>query len=108
MPISFSSCLQNLLKKSFAPVQYQDIYLQTKIVETFARIFEKKTIVLVKRTPSLGKTTLAYLLYQYYKNLGKPVFFIDGCHNISNSIIHLVDTCIMSGYHTATLNTLFY
>ena len=106
MPKSPAPSLRNLLKKSFAPVQYQDICPRTKTVETLARILEEKTVVHVRGTPSSGKTTLAHLLYRHYEDLGKPVFLIDGWHNIPNPIIHLVDECIMSGYHAATPSTL--
>ena len=97
---------RNLLRKSFVPVQYQDICPRTKTVETLAKILEEKTVVHVRGTPSSGKTTLAHLLYQHYEDLGKPVFLIDGWHSIPNPIIHLVDECIMSGYHAATPSTL--
>lgn len=106
MPTSPAPGSRNLLKKSFAPVQYQDICPRTKTVETLARILEENTVVHVRGTPSSGKTTLAHLLYRHYGDLGKPVFLIDGWHNIPNPITHLVDKCIMSGYHAAKPSTL--
>ncbi|MCJ1349276.1 hypothetical protein MMC31_007512, partial [Peltigera leucophlebia] len=53
-----------------------------------------------------GKTTLAHLLYRYYEDRGKPEILIHGWHNIPDPVIHLIDKCIMSGYHGVTTSTL--
>lgn len=92
--------------KSILALEYPDICLRTKTVETLASILEAKRVVHVRGTPSSGKTTLVHLLYQYYKGRGQAVVLIDGWHNIPDPTIHLVNRCIISGYDEATTSNL--
>ena len=96
----------HLPKKSILALDYPDISPRSKTVETLAGILETKRVVHVRGTPSSGKTTLANLLYQYYKDRGKAVVLIDGWHNIPDPTTHLVNRCIISGYDEATKSNL--
>jgi hypothetical protein len=45
---------------------------RNKTVKELVRIFDDKRVVLVRGTPACGKSTLARLLYRYYKKLKIP------------------------------------
>lgn len=76
----------------------QELAHEPKQLRHWPKILEEDKVVHIRGTPSSGKTTLAYLLYHYYKERGEPVVLIDGWHNIPNPTAHLVNLCVDSRY----------
>lgn len=79
---------------------------RTDTVEKLATILEEKRVIHVRGTPCSGKTTLAKLLWKYYRKRGERVVFLHDWHNISNSTIYLVDECKARGYYGVEPHTL--
>src|SRR3954447_10930048 len=66
---------------------------RTDTVKKLATILDEKRVVHVRGTPSSGKTTLAYLLWEYYDKRRECVVLLTGWHNVSDPRTHLVDKC---------------
>jgi hypothetical protein len=79
---------------------------RTDTVEKLVTILDEKRVVHVRGTPSSGKTTLAILLWKYYRKRRERVVFLNGWHNVSDPRIHLVDKCKASGYYGVEPHTL--
>ena len=79
---------------------------RTDTVEKLAELLDKKRVVHVRGTPCSGKTTLAMLLWDYYRERGERVVFLNGWHNVRNPRIHLVDECNAYGYYGVEPHTL--
>jgi hypothetical protein len=79
---------------------------RTDTVEKLATILDEKRVVHVRGTPSSGKTTLAILLWKYYRKRRERVVFLNGWHNVSDPRIHLVDKCKARGYYGVEPHTL--
>lgn len=82
------------------------ICLRTDTVEKLATILDEKRVVHVRGTPSSGKTTLAILLWKYYRERNERVVFLNGWHNVRNPRTHLVDECKARGYYGVEPHTL--
>ena len=72
---------------------------RTDTVEKLATILDEERVVHVRGTPSSGKTTLAILLWKYYRERRERVVFLDGWHNVGNPRTHLVNECKACGYY---------
>jgi hypothetical protein len=81
---------------------------RTDTVEKLATILDEKRVIHVRGTPCSGKTTLAMLLWVYYRKRRERVVFLNGWHNVSDPRIHLVDKCKAYGYYGVEPHTLAY
>jgi len=75
-------------------------------VQKLATILDEKKVVHVRGTPSSGKTTLAILLWKYYRKRRERVVFLNGWHNVSDPRIYLVDKCKAHDYYGVEPHTL--
>jgi hypothetical protein len=71
---------------------------RTDTVEKLAAILEEKKVIHVRGTPSSGKTILAHLLWEYYRNQKERAILLEGWHNVTDPRIHLVNECKAHGY----------
>lgn len=71
---------------------------RTDTVQRLATILDEERVVYVRGTPSSGKTTLAHLLWNYYKKRGEPVVYLNGWHDVSKPTTYLISKCEASGY----------
>ena len=83
-----------------------DICPRTDTVDKLATILDEKRVVHVIGTPSSGKTTLAILLWKYYRKRRERVVFLNGWHNVRNPRTHLVNECKACGYYGVEPHTL--
>ena len=71
---------------------------RTNTVKRLAEILDKEFTVLVRGTPSSGKTTLATLLHNYCKARGDRVVYISGWRVEYHGIETLTSECERAGY----------
>jgi hypothetical protein len=73
--------------------------LREHTVERLAEILDQEWVVLVRGTPSSGKTTLARLLRDYYEKHGVPVIFLRGWKERKmGATSYLTTRCKSAGY----------
>jgi hypothetical protein len=61
-------------------------------------MLDKESIIHVRGTPASGKTTLATLLYRYYKARGDRAVILYGWQAVGSAFSHLTRECEISGY----------
>jgi hypothetical protein len=80
---------------------YPHICPRTKTVEKLAAVVEEHGVAHLRGTPCSGKTTLAYLLEDYYIECGQPVVFIPCWHSASYSVNptdYIINECKAQGH----------
>jgi hypothetical protein len=77
---------------------------RTNTVKRLAQILEKEWVVLVRGTPSSGKTTLAILLQDYYKARRDRVVYLPGWRKDDDGTFTLTSKCEKAGYPEIQLN----
>jgi hypothetical protein len=77
-------------------------------VAKLAKLVDDEWVVHVRGTPATGKTTLALLLRQYYKNRGNRVVFFTGPNRQSGDSLdsYLAKKCELEGYFGVQLDWL--
>ena len=86
---------------SSQPKQIADerICQRTHTVIRLAEILEEQRVILVRGTPSSGKTILSRLLRDYFENCGDNVVFIRGWSTKGKTAAsYLTSRCSMAGY----------
>ncbi|KAL4783696.1 hypothetical protein BJX76DRAFT_357720 [Aspergillus varians] len=81
-------------------VTHPEVCPRVETVMKLADLLDKKRIVHIRGTPSSGKTTLAGLLVDYYRENKEPVVFINNWKDDNaDPIAHLQQHCAAKGYH---------
>ena len=80
------------------PILDENTCPRTNTVKRLADILDEEWVVLVRGTPSTGKTTLAHLLRDYYKARGDPVVYIRGWKEDLDATSYLTSRCKRAGY----------